>query len=456
MPATLKQQSREILRRVRETAESFGYSPLLAEVRALRSRSRLAITLAPIKQSSLLGPDIDGVRQLGIRRGLPLPARRFLEYYQVARFFSRYRPTWDEAAQVCAVAGVLNLRDRISRGPEWEQEQLEAIGSLDPVWALSTLPRLDAIARELLYEAQGQSSAPTRCRAAETAYEIGREERLRGAHQDAEETLRAAVSIGRRAGDWETVALATLNLGLLEKARGRFGRARRMLERGRDIAMDHGHREAAGKALHELFTLAVDLEEVARADDLAGRALDAYGQGHPIVPRLVIDVTTWWLTLEAYERAIGLAESVIAHVTEPELQLAAWANLAEAAGGVGRRSAFLRASDEVERLASQAPGARTISAALVSCGAGALLLGELDSAMDYAARALHIAVARRDAIPRAQAAALAQRCTAPLSMPTRVAGGDAGDHRRRRLAAACVLSLQAEPALTHSGRQSPR
>jgi tetratricopeptide (TPR) repeat protein len=192
------------------------------------------------------------------------------------------------------------------------------------------------------------------------AFRVGQIARRKGENARAETWFRRAIGLGRQAKDWASYAEAFMGLGNLYKQRGNYPTARRFHIRGLRAARRHALRDIQARALHDLFTIAVETSPPAEAQELARLAFRAYGPRHPKLPALAHDVAYFWMGQGRFEPALDVFRAVLPHLVDPGERLLAAGNLGRAAGAMNDRATFEEAweqvwgSDEREKLPSAA------------------------------------------------------------------------------------------------------
>ena len=172
------------------------------------------------------------------------------------------------------------------------------------------------------------------------AFRVGQIARRKGEGARAETWFRRAVGLGRQAKDWASYSEAFLGLGNLYKQRGNFPAARRFHIRGLRAARRHALRDIQGRALHDLFTIAVETSPPTEAQELARLAFRAYGPRHPKLPALAHDVAYFWMSQGRFEPALEVFRAVLAHFHDPSEGLLCAGNIGRAAGATGDRAGF--------------------------------------------------------------------------------------------------------------------
>jgi tetratricopeptide (TPR) repeat protein len=180
-----------------------------------------------------------------------------------------------------------------------------------------------------------------------SAFRVGQIARRKGENARAETWFRRAIGLGRQAKDWASYAEAFLGLGNLYKLRGNYPAARRFHIRGLRAARRHALRDIQGRALHDLFTIAVETSPPAEAQELARLAFRAYGPRHPRLPALAHDVAYFWMGQGRFAPALDVFRAVLPHIADPSERMLVAANLGRAAGGAGDRPVFEEAWEQV-------------------------------------------------------------------------------------------------------------
>ncbi|HST61178.1 MAG TPA: tetratricopeptide repeat protein [Longimicrobium sp.] len=182
---------------------------------------------------------------------------------------------------------------------------------------------------------------------AAAAFRVGQIARSKGENARAETWFRRAIGLGRQAKDWASYAEAFLGLGNLYKLRGNFPQARRFHIRALRAARRHALRDIVARALHDLFTIAVETSPPAEAQDLARLAFRAYGPRHAKLPALAHDVAYFWVGLGRFAPALDVFRAVMPHLVDPGERLLCAGNLGRAAGALGDRPTFEEAWEQV-------------------------------------------------------------------------------------------------------------
>lgn len=185
------------------------------------------------------------------------------------------------------------------------------------------------------------------------AFRVGQIARRHNQGARAETWFRRAVGLGRQAKDWASYSEAFLGLGNLYKLRGNYPAARRFLIRGLRAARRHALRDIQGRALHDLFTIAVETNPPAEAQELARLAFRAYGPRHPRLPALAHDVAYFWMSQGRFEPALEVFRAVLPHLHDANERIICSGNVGRAAGATNDRAAFDEAWEQVWGAASE-------------------------------------------------------------------------------------------------------
>jgi tetratricopeptide (TPR) repeat protein len=182
---------------------------------------------------------------------------------------------------------------------------------------------------------------------AAAAFRVGQIARRNNQGARAETWFRRAVGLGRQAKDWLSYSEAFLGLGSLYKLRGNFPAARRFYIRALRAARRHALRDVQGRALHDLFTIAVETSPPAEAQELARLAFRAYGPRHPKLPALAHDVAYFWMTQGRFAPALEVFRAVMPHFHDPNDRILCAGNVGRAAGATGDRAVFDESWEQV-------------------------------------------------------------------------------------------------------------
>jgi tetratricopeptide (TPR) repeat protein len=179
------------------------------------------------------------------------------------------------------------------------------------------------------------------------AYRVGQIARGNGENARAETWFRRAIGLGRQAKDWASYAEAFLGLGNLYKLRGNLPLARRFHIRALRAARRHALRDIVARALHDLFTIAVEISPPTEAQELARLAFRAYGPRHAKLPALAHDVAYFWVGQGRFAPALDVFRAVMPHLVDPGERMLCAGNMGRAAGALGDRPSFEEAWEQV-------------------------------------------------------------------------------------------------------------
>lgn len=223
------------------------------------------------------------------------------------------------------------------------------------------------------------------------AFRVGQLARRHGEGARAETWFRRAVGLGRQARDWSSYAEAFLGLGEIYQERGNYPAARRFHVRALRAARRHTLRDAQGRAMHDLFRIAVATGATADAHELARAAYRAYGPRHPRLPALAHEVAAFWMEHGAASDAFALLRAAAPHHATQAAALGGAGALGRAAAFAGDRAAFEDAWERVWSCDGGRDGAAAVPA-LLDLARGAAALGEWVRAERAAERAREVAL----------------------------------------------------------------
>ncbi|MBA2670918.1 MAG: hypothetical protein H0U67_11145 [Gemmatimonadetes bacterium] len=252
-----------------------------------------------------------------------------------------------------------------------------------------------------------ESAALAQPRAAECAYHVGRLARRGGQTGLAEGWLNRAIVLARQLGDWDTYAAAYSGLGNVSLTRGNLPSADRYQHKALRIATKHGLPARAGAALHDIFVVAGEAEQVDRAMEYAERAFATYPAGHPGRIGLAHDVASVWMDLGDFRSALPILLVLWRHLPRDQ-QVIGLANVARAAGALGDRACFDVYRNLAVRELENAATPEMHPGALLNLARGAASLGDLTEARSLAASAEASAANRREHKLQFEAEALRQ------------------------------------------------
>jgi tetratricopeptide (TPR) repeat protein len=280
---------------------------------------------------------------------------------------------------------------------------------------------------------------------ARQSYEVGHLARQRGEYPRAETWFRRAILLGRQGGDWESYSLAFIGLGSLYMQRGNLPAAQRAHMRAFRASRRKGLRKVQAMALHEMFVIALERNQVREAEELAAAALRAYGPGHPRLPSFAHDVALFWTDRGYHAPATTVLTALLPHIRRPADQVKLLASLARAAAGANEPAIFEEAWERSWELNSEAGQAEKTAWAFQSLATSAASMGQWDKAAHAAERALQIATERQETQIRNSAETLLasireKTISSPADMP---ALEPWVSHHAEELAASLARSLKA-------------
>lgn len=219
------------------------------------------------------------------------------------------------------------------------------------------------------------------------AYRAGCMARQRGEWYLAKLWFRHAIAVGRRTRDWEGHAMGYVALGYSYYRQGKYPAARREQSKALRVARRHGLRQVQGKALHDLFLVAVEMDLPEKAEEYGRAAFRAYGPTHEAVPALAHDVAYFWNTQGQFSRALPVFRALLRHFRDPEGHLRVLASVVRAAGGGGAREIFDESWNRACQLVQHVGGNSVEITSLMQLAYGAANLLEWGHAEWAASRA---------------------------------------------------------------------
>ena len=232
---------------------------------------------------------------------------------------------------------------------------------------------------------------------AAAGYRAGLIARRKAEYARAETWFRRTIGLGRQAKDWASYAEAFLGLGNLYIQRGNYPFARRFHIRALRAAKRHGMRDIQGRALHDLFVIAVESGQIAEALEYGRGALRAYGPSHPRLPALAHDLAFFWMTRGRFAPALTVFQAVLAYFPSGSERMLALADIARAAGGAGSREVFEEAWDQAWALSHDLGAGEFVAQSLLDLAHGAASLSDWPRAERAATAARDLAKRREEA-----------------------------------------------------------
>jgi tetratricopeptide (TPR) repeat protein len=231
---------------------------------------------------------------------------------------------------------------------------------------------------------------------AAAAFKVGQIARRRAEYVRAETWFRRAIALARQEGDWTSYSLGFAGLGTLYMQRGNFPKARQFHLRRLRAAKRHGLRDVMAGAHHDLFVIAFDSGLFDDAQSHARAALDAYGPGNCVIPRLAHDVAFLWILQGHFARALPVLVALLPHTKSLTERLIASSNMARAAGALGDVETFEWARREVMDVLRSEGAGEQAAEALLEVARGAMSLRLWPAAMHAAEQAQQVAEARQE------------------------------------------------------------
>ncbi|MET0398729.1 MAG: tetratricopeptide repeat protein [Longimicrobiaceae bacterium] len=239
-----------------------------------------------------------------------------------------------------------------------------------------------------------QAAALASPESAEHAYTVGLLCRRNADYIRAETWYRRAIGLARRRRDAQVYARAYMGLGDLFIVRNDYAKAREAFLRTFRAARRAGIRNLRAEALHNLFVVAAETNQVSDALDFAKKAFRAYPRSHSGRITLAHDVAGFWVLQGQYARALPVLEVLVRVLTHPSHRLFALSQLAWAAGGAGRLDVFAHAWVGTWQIIDDQPTLDCVTSSLLRLAYGSALLGDSER-VDLASRlAIDIATKR--------------------------------------------------------------
>ncbi|HKP74150.1 MAG TPA: hypothetical protein VJT67_01345, partial [Longimicrobiaceae bacterium] len=306
----------------------------------------------------------------------------------------------EQAGLDAAVDAPLRTLAAICRDPQGARED-EVLGACRDIsnWAEAQ----EKLGTAISLAQAGALAAPANAAA---GFRVGQLARRKAEYARAESWFRRVIGLGRQAKDWASYAEAFLGLGSLYSQRGNVPAARRFHIRGLRAARRHGMRDIQGRALHELFVLAVDGAPPADALGYARAAFKAYGPTHSRLPVLAHDLAYFWMQRGRFAQALSVFQGLLPHITGPSERMQNIADIGRAAGGAGMRAEFDEAWDELMGYAGDWHTRPSAAQALLDMSRGAASLKDWARAERAATTARDVATRREEARVALQADAL--------------------------------------------------
>ncbi|HEX2093648.1 MAG TPA: tetratricopeptide repeat protein [Longimicrobiaceae bacterium] len=262
-----------------------------------------------------------------------------------------------------------------------------------------------------------QAAALTASTDARLSYAVGLLARQRTEYARAETWFRRAILLGRQSGDWESYALAFVGLGKLYQQRGNLPSAQKAHLRAYRASRRKGLRNVQGMALHDLFVIAVERDQVRDAEEMAAAALKAYGPGHPRLPFFAHDVAFFWMERGYFAPAITVLTALLPHFQRPIDQALVLAHIARAAGGVHDMEQFEKSWQKAFAIVTSTEPAEKSAAVYLALAYGAGAVADWERTAAVAEKAAEIATAREEEKIKVSAEALLEAAQAKTSTP---------------------------------------
>ncbi len=332
---------------------------------------------------------------------------------------ARWTAQLEAAALDAALEAALRAAAEVLRAPDTvTEDELTAACRAVAQWA----DEREMLGTALAFVQAGAVASP---RDSALGYQVGLLARRRAEYPRAESWFRRVIGLARQAKDWDSYARAFLGLANLYIQRGNYPAARRFLIRCLRAARRHGFRELQAMAYHDLLSIAIQTDQFAEANELARMAFRAYGPRHARLPALACDVGVLWLLRGEFAAALDVLRAARPHISHPCEQLLTWGNIARAAGGVGDRTAFDEAWDQIWSYAGDWHNRQNAPWALMDAARGATSLRDWLRAERAATTAREIAQRRGEAHVLVEAESVLDSVTRRIQFDNSAATPDA-------------------------------
>ncbi|HEX2093367.1 MAG TPA: hypothetical protein VHG28_13260 [Longimicrobiaceae bacterium] len=286
------------------------------------------------------------------------------------------------------------------------------------------------------------------------AYTAGRLSRRIGDHPRSATFFRRAIRLARRAQSerikYSEVDFANAHLGYgnLLVDLGHSNAAEPHYWKVIRAAARSGRTSLAGAAHHNLLMVTVRMARWGEALEHAKQAVRYYKNGHPRFPLLAFDVAFMWSWRGYFSSALPVFEKILPFVEHQRERILVLASLARSAAAVRDHIRYVRASNEVLRLAAQ--DTEMAASSLYHVAEGARSFQQWDRAEELATRALDIAWQRRDAdiVKLAERLLIALKANEPGDVDVVPEEGGIVDATREMI----LRRLQKQPAPDESSR----
>jgi hypothetical protein len=240
------------------------------------------------------------------------------------------------------------------------------------------------------------------------AYQVALLCRRAAEYERAETWYRRALRLAKLAGDNHTAALAWSGLGNLLIQRGLYDAAKLAHLRAFRIARRQGLWIVKGNALHDLFTIAVDLGHVVEAERLARQAFQAYPTNSDFLPALACDVASHWMHQGFYDRAITVFRAALPLLRLRSVHLLIVSVIARAAAGAQDLALFTWAWTEAWAILDREPTTDRGCAVLFNLAYASACLGDLERALLAGRHSIELAAKRGELEIHARAVKLVE------------------------------------------------
>lgn len=388
-----------LIKSARQVVPHFGIAELSdADLAALARQSEVTLNDEdPDPFPWFEAPDSERGTALFLAPALPPALRTALILRAVARFWPVYSLRDQDAADLFAVAGVFYYDGRLL-GNAWQKPRARELRYDLSVWTGRSLGELFRLANQVSVRTDPVEAAPGSANfVAQQLVAEGRRLRSEGETTEAVLTFRSAYRHALDTGDRATALWAMLGASKAYALLGNYREARAVLRAARRRAHRLRLRELYAVALHNSFSLAVEMCQTALARRLEARAYHAYPPGHENLPRLARDGADFRISIGEYARSLPIVLETIHHARTVSEELQGWGSIARAAGGAGDRECFANAVAQFRRREPALLTGEHLAESLLDIGRGAAMLGLRSEALRFGRDALEVATLRKEA-----------------------------------------------------------
>lgn len=279
-------------------------------------------------------PPLNGFSRLIVPPDLDFTGHRFASFWAVC--FHELQGEPPICAHAAATCGIINTEDARLKGQAFVNRKKRALRGDARLWGDYSADFVFELADRVRSHLEQQPRPSPKLRAsAAYAFELGVAARKHDRPAVALRRLAKAARLAEEERNWELGSMARVNIGIVHRTAGEPALARATLASAIEYALQHGCREAAGCASHDLFVTALDDRDFASANRYAMQANEFYQPGSARRHALAYDVAYAWLEQGYARRAYQTLAALNGRFFDGErcgLFLATTARAAAAAG----------------------------------------------------------------------------------------------------------------------------